>query len=336
MKKLILCLLLIFSLGILAGCATVAKDQQGKHKGKQDTAKFTAKEMRIGIMAAPQFAPILIVKQKAWIEEQLTPLGVTVKWASYSSGPQMNEDFAKGIIDVGFIGDVPAIIAKSKGLNSRIISMSCRGPQGVALLALEKSTATSIKDYKGKKIGLVFNSYGHNLVLLLLEQAGMTTSDVEMVNLSHPDIDYSLLSGNVDAAVAFEPMITKMTSQKMARVVADGTGLMDGAVVIVAMDNFAKQNPGLIDILLKTYRTGYGFVQNTPNETSPIIDGEIRRTPEQITSMLKKFDYNPVITERDVVELEKSVAFLQKLGLIKDTVNIKGFIDDSYLKLAGI
>jgi len=72
-----------------------------------------ATELRIATQPAPHYAPIFVAKQKHWLEDDLAKDGVTVKWSSFVAGPPENESFAAGQQDVGFMGDTPAIIARS-------------------------------------------------------------------------------------------------------------------------------------------------------------------------------------------------------------------------------
>ena len=63
----------------------------------------------------------------------------------------------------------------------------------------------SVKDLKGKKIGVEIGFVSHLLLLKALEANGLTESDVELVNVATDETPQTLASGDVDAIVAWQP-----------------------------------------------------------------------------------------------------------------------------------
>jgi len=63
----------------------------------------------------------------------------------------------------------------------------------------------SVKELKGKKIGVEIGFVGHLLLLDALQQNGMSESDVELVNVPTNETPQVLASGEVDAVVAWQP-----------------------------------------------------------------------------------------------------------------------------------
>ena len=62
-----------------------------------------------------------------------------------------------------------------------------------------------MKDLKGKKIGVEVGFVDHLLLLKALESAGMTESDVTLVNIPTNELPNALASGAVDAISAWQP-----------------------------------------------------------------------------------------------------------------------------------
>jgi NitT/TauT family transport system substrate-binding protein len=63
----------------------------------------------------------------------------------------------------------------------------------------------SVKDLKGKKVGVEVGFVGHLLLLNALEKNGLTEADVELVNVPTNETPQVLASGEVDAIVAWQP-----------------------------------------------------------------------------------------------------------------------------------
>ena len=295
-----------------------------------------AKEVRIALQPTPNYGPAFVVKAKGWLEESLKPLGVTVSWSSFPSGPPMNEALAAGNQDIGFMGDTPAIIARSAGQDTRIVGLSATGPKALAVIVPQHSPITSPGELKGKKVAVVKGSYAHHLLVLVLKSAGLTVSDIELINLPHADIPVALDNGEIDAGCVWEPLVTRLTDGGPDRVLADGTGRKLGILVIVARNGFAEKNPDVIAAFLQTLKRGQQFIREHPEEAAGLISKEVNLPPVQLVKVLANLDFDPSIKPQTIEELTNVEAFLRTSGIIKNPVEIGSFVDTRYLKQAGI
>jgi sulfonate transport system substrate-binding protein len=296
--------------------------------------KAQSAEIRFATQPIPQYAPIFVAKHKGFIADELAKTGdkSDLKWVSFAAGPPINESFAAGQQDIGFLGDVPAIIGKSAGINTKIIALTSSGPQTLAVIVPSKTAIKSPKDLKGKKVAVVKGSYAHHLLLLVLQKGGLTPNDIELINLSQADIATSIINGSIDAAAVWEPLLTKLTTQGSVHVLADGTGIKKGVLVIIATNDFVTKNRTKTKAVLNAYRRGVAFIKAHPKEAAQLIAADVNLTPELLLTVFKKFDYNPVIEAEDIAEIKKSEVFLRSNGLIKSSVNIDTFADRTLTK----
>ncbi len=307
--------------------------------GTAFTGMAAAEELRIATQPIPHYAPIFVAKQKKWLDEELVKAGARntgVKWASFSAGPPINESFASGQQDVGLLGDTPAIIGKAAGIDTRIVGLTSTGPRSLAVIVPVGSGIKSPKELKGKKVAVVKGSYAHHLLVLVLQKAGLTTNDIELINLSQADIATAIVNRNIDAAAVWEPLITKLEGQGAIRVLADGTGIKKGLLVIIATSDAVTKRREQVKAFLKAYARGAKYIKSNPKEAAHLIAGDVNLPPEQLTKVLAKFDYNPAIQADDIEEIKKSELFMRNAGLIKSPVNIDKFADPSLARESGI
>lgn len=293
-------------------------------------------EIRVATQPIPQFAPVFVAEKKGWIKDELEKYNTTVRFTSFQAGPPMNESFAAGQQDIGFLGDTPAIIAKSSGQDNVIIASTSNGPKAFALIVKKDSPLKSPKELKGKKIAVVKGSYAHHLLVLILKSNNLSTSDVQIINMAQADINIALSKADIDAGVVWEPLITKLESDGIARVLTDGTGLKKGLLVIVARNKFAKSNQEIVGAFLKAYKRGADYIKSNPTEAASLIADNVRLSSDQLLSVFGKINYDTQINEDDINELKTTVKFMKSENLIRTEVNIGSFVDISYLKLAGI
>lgn len=296
-----------------------------------------ADDLRIAAQPIPCYAPIFIAKKKGWLDEELAKAGAPkVTLATFAAGPPINESFAAGQQDFGFLGDTPAIIGKSAGLETSLIGKSSVGPKSLAVVVAANSALKSPAELKGKKVAVTKGSYAHHLLALVLQQGGLTFNDVEFINLPNSDIPGALISGAIDAGAVWEPIITKFEAQKAIKVLADGSGIKTGVLAIVASSEFIKKKPEQTKAVLRAYARGADYIKANPKEAAELVTAEVSLAPDLLTTVFAKFDYSPVLRDEDIAELKKSAEFMKTAGIIKSAVDIDGFADRAINKAAGL
>jgi sulfonate transport system substrate-binding protein len=285
-----------------------------------------AKEVRIALQPIPQFAPLYVAKEKGWLQEEFLRQGAIVKWSSFPAGPPMNESFASGEQDIGLMGDAPAIIGRAAGMDTRIIGRTSSGPTALAVVVGKKSPISSPKDLRGRKVATVKGSNAHHLLTIMLRNGGMTTDDIRLVNMSQGDIAKAMENGDIDAAAVWEPLITRLSDQGTARVLADGTGIKKGILVSVATKAFIDRNPRLVLKFLEVYERGREYIRGNHREAARLLSGEMNLSPGQLERVLARFDFDPRLSDDDIAEMKSSEKFMSAARIIRERVDIATFI----------
>jgi sulfonate transport system substrate-binding protein len=290
-----------------------------------------ADEIHIATQPSPFDAPIFVAKHKGWVKEELAKVGAVpaIQWSSFAAGPPMNESFAAGQQDIGFLGDTPAIISKSAGIDTKIIGLTASGPKTLAVIIPSGSKIRSPKDLKGKKVAVAKGSYAHHLLALVLKEGGLTTNDIKFINMSQADISTAIVNGDIDAAAVWEPLISTLESHGAVRVLADGTGIKKGILAIIATSDFATKHREQVKAVLRAYRRGAQFIRANPKEAALLVTADVHLASPLLLKVLPKFDFNPVLKSEDIGELKKSEAFMRNAAIIRTPVNIDSFVDIS-------
>lgn len=187
----------------------------------------SAEPLRIGYSDWPGWVAWEVAIEKQWFKEE--GVDVQFEWFDYVASM---DAFAAGQLDAVGMTNGDALVTGATGAKSVMIIMNdysngndmVIGAPGVA----------SVKDLKGKKIGVEIGFVSHLLLLNALEANGMSESDVELVNVPTNETPQVLASGDVDAVVAWQP------SSGMA------LNLVPGSKPIYT----SKDEPGLIYDLL--------------------------------------------------------------------------------------
>ncbi len=103
----------------------------------------------------------------------------------------------------------------------------------------------SIKDLKGKKIGLPSIDGSSQQIVLdkMLHSAGLTLKDVEVVKVGYPEVNLGLKNNLIQAAIQLEPYIYNSTSENVAVKFASAQKFWPDqqSAVLIFSEEFTKQ-----------------------------------------------------------------------------------------------
>ena len=106
----------------------------------------------------------------------------------------------------------------------------------------------------------------------LLKQNDMTLDDVQVVNMSSGDAGAAFVAGEVDAAVTWEPWLSKAKETDNGSVLVDSTATPGVIVDALAMDsNFAKEYPGTCKAIVEGWYDALAYIETSPDEAYKIM-----------------------------------------------------------------
>lgn len=292
-----------------------------------------ASDIRVAYQPSPLYAPLFVAKANKWVEEELAASnmpGVKVTWAVFAAGPAMNESFAAGQQDVGFMGDAPALIGRAAGIDSKVIGISVSSPKGLGLVVAADSPFLAIKDLKGKKIAVTKGSYAHHFLDLALEREGMSKGDIVLINMPVSEIPSAILSGAIDAGAVWEPLIARFESARVLRVLIDATGLKSGAQPILASVPAIEEKRAAVEAVLRAYARGAAFLRADPKAAAVLASKDAGLSPELLEKVFVKQNFYPSLGDADISELEKTEVYMRKNKLLRSTVDVKAWVDRSF------
>jgi sulfonate transport system substrate-binding protein len=135
---------------------------------------------------------------------ELDDVPYDVTFANFASGPLVNEAIAAGEVDLGSMGDTPALLSYASGLDTVVVAVRVTEGSGASIVAGEGSGITSLADLKGKRVAYTTGTNTHGLVLRALDSVGLSEDDIEQVDVPLTDLANVLGSGQADAAVVYE------------------------------------------------------------------------------------------------------------------------------------
>jgi NitT/TauT family transport system substrate-binding protein len=162
--------------------------------------------IRLGNLKLAHFGAI------SYIKEIGPKCGIKVEESTFAKGLDIMQAMIAGELDVGATASEAAISGRAKGVPIVVVAGFARG--GARLVARPDAGIKSIKDLKGKKVGVTRGGIQEVLLAAELAQNGLTSADapgkdVHIIYLSFPDLNQALLGKNLDAIMQTEPQASQ-------------------------------------------------------------------------------------------------------------------------------
>lgn len=188
-----------------------------------------AAPIKIGYSDWPGYTVLEVAKQKGWFKD--AGLDVEMVWFEYS--PSIDA-FAAGKIDGVTIVAGDALVTGASGSKSKIVCLIDYSEGSDMIVG--GPGVDSIKDLKGKKVGVELTLVEHELLLQALKDNGMSQSDVTLVGTATDKTPQTLASGQVAAIGAWYPIsgqaLKQVPGSKKLFTSADAKGLIFDVIAV--------------------------------------------------------------------------------------------------------
>lgn len=260
----------------------------------------SAEPLKIGYSDWPGWVAWEVGIDKGWFKEA----GVDVKFIWFDYVASMDA-FAAGKLDGVGMTNGDALVTGATGAKSVMILMNDYSNGNDMIIG--KPGITSIKQLKGKKIGVEIGFVDHLLVLNALEKNGMKESDVTLVNVPTNETPQVLASGDVDAIAAWQPSsgiaLNQVPGSKVIYSSADEPGLIYD-LYAVSPESYAKRKADWKKVMKVWYRiVDYIHNPKTHDDAVKIMASRVGVKPEV---------YQTFINGTKILTLKEAQGFFKK------------------------
>ncbi|MEG8248592.1 ABC transporter substrate-binding protein [Pseudomonas paracarnis] len=297
--------------------------------------------LALGLLSTVQagdLQPLRVANQKSTIKALLEASGESqnvpyeIKWSEFPSASPLGEALNAGAVDVGALGDAPYVFALGAGASIKVISIiHAEGRNTTALLVPKDSPIKTAADLKGKKIVTGRGSIGHYLAIKALNDAGLTTQDVQFIFLLPAESRLVLDNGTADAWATWDPYTTVVTSQSNARVLVSGKHLLSNHLYFAATGQAIADKRVQLDDFVARIDRAYAWA-NTHPEQYAAAQAKITGLPLAVhIEVAKNTHLSPVTIDDTVIHgLQATADTYVKEGLLSKHIDVSQGFDSSF------
>lgn len=224
--------------------------------------------------------------------------GITIKKVTFQSGNDIVLALANNNGDVGYLGYVPMMIARTGGIPFTLVAASevegtTADDNWQNVLVRGSSSIRTPADLSGKTLALnALKGVGEVVVKAALKKLGVDPNSVKLVALPFPSMRSALNNGQVDAIWVPEPFLTQGLADGDRIVMAPGPVLgnffPNGGYG--ALQSWVQKNPQLAGKFRTAINQSLTYAQTHPDEIRALLPAATRnvRLPVWTTTIDRK------------------------------------------------
>jgi NitT/TauT family transport system substrate-binding protein len=292
--------------------------------------------LRVGLVTWIGYGPLFVAKERAFFREEGLP---NVELKTLDGPGEREAAYQAGEID--FFPNTPdafVILFASQDPRGRIVAALDESAGADGLVA--KKDIRSIADLKGRTVGYQSGITSHFLLLYLLrEKGGLSGRDVKQETLSAGDAGAAFMAGKLDAAVTWEPWLSKAKDARDAHLLATSADVPGLIVdVVLVSDRIVRSNPKAISGFIRAWNRAVRYLQENPDSAINIISRNLKINPDEAKEMLKTTHFLDGEASQEYLNhgLPNMVTAAGQLyvdnGVISKAPNLTSIVDTKYYK----
>ena len=292
------------------------------------------KPYKVGYNAWIGSIAFFVAEQKGFFKDE----GLDVQKKSFSSPGDPLKPLLSGDLDAALstADSVLTVVDKAPG-QLKVVYLTDTSAGADAIVA--KKGINSVKELKGKKVAATLGQCNQLLLDIALQKAGLTEKDIQLVNMNPDDAGAAFAAGKLDAAVTWEPWITKVSAEKIGHVIFSSKDTPNLILDVLAVNTkAAAKKTAETRAFLRALNRGYDFVLAHRDEAAALAGKALEQKADEVKPMLDKVNLygkskNLEVLAGPAAEASKQVAKFFKDQRVNDTlVDTTTLFDASYLK----
>lgn len=303
--------------------------------------RIGAPELGSGGKGFPGATALSVAKARGWLEEEFARDGIKVEWTLFrGAGPAVNEALSARQLDVVFLGDLAAVIGRSRNLPTRLIAVTARESASY-LAAAPGSGIKGFADLKGRKVAVLKGTAYQRPFDALLAEAGLSEKDVRLVNMDWPTAKAAVVARDVDATFGGADLHLLLDKGVSLPVSTKGRGpAFQIHSSLLATEDFLGRHPAVAQRLVRqVVRAAHWASQDANRGALATLWGDLSgQGPAVFQADLDganlRSHFSPHVDEEAVAGYKAVVADALKLGLIKAPVDVDAWVAPAWVQAA--
>ncbi|MBR3155477.1 MAG: ABC transporter substrate-binding protein [Methanobrevibacter sp.] len=213
--------------------------------------------VKIGYLPSDHDAALFVADAQGLYKNK----GINTELVQFNNGGDLMTAMASGDVDVGYVGITPVLSSVSSGVPVKVISAA--QIEGSGIVVSKNANINNAHDLAGKTVATPGEaSIQHVLLSAYLKANAMSLNDINESAMKVPSINDALKTGNLPAAITFQPYVSLGESDANIDVLANSSEIMPNhpCCVVVASDDFIKNHENTTKDIVAIHKEATDFI----------------------------------------------------------------------------
>ncbi|MGN7610504.1 ABC transporter substrate-binding protein [Magnetococcales bacterium HHB-1] len=223
-----------------------------KYNDKKEILSPLPEKIRVAAYHGDASALIWLAQEKGLFKH----VGLNIDITPFSAGKLAADALSAGDVDLATCAEYVVVKKSFNEPNLRILGSIATATTNWIIGRKERGIA-SVKDLRGKKVGLTKGSTAEYFLGRVLTAYHMNFDDIELVDLAPPDIVESITRGDTDAAITWHPYVHHIQEQLGNNGISfDGQEGQNFYFILISNQTWLSQHPEHAERFMRAlYRT---------------------------------------------------------------------------------
>ncbi len=303
---------------LVVGCGG---DDEQSSSGEGGTTK-----VKVGVLPIANAAPLYIAQEQGFFKEE----GIEIEPQVAQGGAELVTSLVAGESQFAFLGYVPVITAKAKGLPIKVIANADNGAdtpekEWQIIMSAKDSDIRKPADLEGKTIALnALRGVGEVTVKAAMEAEGSDPDSVKFIEIPFPEMPAALEKGRVDAIWAPEPFLAQVLGAGGHEVlpVYQSLGPLFPNGAYATTDEYLAKDKDVVEGFARAINKGLEYATENPDAARKTITTFTKIPPDVVGKI--RLPFWP--TEIDREQLTDLIGYTQKYGVIEESFPVDEMI----------
>lgn len=290
----------------------------------------SAAPLTIGYSDWPGWVAWQVAIDKGWLKE--AGIDAQFQWFDYSASM---DALTAGKIDADLMTNGDTMVTGAGGGKSIMIMLTDYSNGNDMIVA--RPGISSLKDLKGKKVGIEVGLVEHLLLLHGLDKSGMTEKDLTLVNAKTNETPQVLASKQVDAIGAWQPVsgeaMKALPGSHPIYTSAKAPGLIYDVLAVTPASLSSRRAEWMKIIAVWDRVVHYIEDPKTQDDAVKIMSARVGLTPEQYKPLIAGTKLLDVAAGKKIFKKGEGLGSLYGSSKIADDFNVTNEVYKEHQKI---
>lgn len=291
--------------------------------------------VRLGVVLWPGYEALFLARSLGYYKEQ------AIELQDYPSNTEVAHAFSDGDIEVAAL-TMDEALSLAETIPDIQVVLVLDSSNGADVLMASPDIPT-LKALKGHKLGVESNSLGGFVVSRVLDKAGLSLQDVQIVPMGSSEHEEAFKQKLVDAVITFEPMRSNLLKAG-AKILFDSSQIPGEIIdVLVVRQGILKTHKPTLENLVQGWFRALKYQKQNPQDAARRMAPRERVTTDQFIESLKLIQVPDLQTNLKLLSktdsslqdnTQRLKQFMLDKKLLKHTIPINQLFNDGLVKAA--